>query len=152
MFLIFLAVTLSFVSTSPTRRSEISDEVTPDSLLDLPGETDSLNDIFREVGDLIRDSNSKLENAVKEMEAEEFAADRVNMKDLPPNYHNETVKETKIGNDTIITKELINKKTDNKTGSTYLSKTIVSSLKGGDKKEHLISQQGFVVSNFNGFN
>ncbi|XP_040183887.1 dickkopf-related protein 3 [Rana temporaria] len=136
MFLVFLAVTLSFVSTSPTRRSEIPDDFIPDSLLDLPREADSLNDIFKEVGDLIRDSNSKLENAVKEMEAEEFAADSVTMKDLPPNYHNETVKETKIGNDTIITKELINKETDNKTGSTYLSKTIVSSLKGGDKREH----------------
>ncbi|XP_018410328.1 PREDICTED: dickkopf-related protein 3 [Nanorana parkeri] len=142
MLLVFLAVTLSFAAASPTQRSVNSDAATtaeppaPDPLSDLPGEKDNLNDIFREVEDLIRDSNSKLANAVKEMEAEETSADRVALKDLPPNYHNETIKETKLGNDTIVTEEEVLKETDNKTGATFVSRTIVSSLQSGGKREH----------------
>ncbi|XP_072277671.1 dickkopf-related protein 3 [Pyxicephalus adspersus] len=108
---------------------------------------ESLNYIFREVENLMRDSHTKLQNAVKEMEAEEVLADRIPLNDLPPNYHNETTTETKIGNDTIITKEEIHKETDNKTGSTYLSKTIVSSLQGEDKREQEIRKEGMYSNN-----
>ncbi|KAM5138268.1 dickkopf-related protein 3 [Mantella aurantiaca] len=143
MLLPFLAVALGLAAASPALRPVTSDDVTPEPLeilaplAGLPEEKDSLNDLFREVQDLLKDSNSKLEKAVREMEAEEISADRVALKDLPPNYHNKTVKETKIGNNTIITKEEINKETNNETGSTFVSKTIVSSLQNGNKREHV---------------
>lgn len=142
MFLIFLAVTLAFVAASPVDRYVTPDAAPTtelpvvDRLSDLTEETDSLNDMMKEVADLINDSTNKLRIAAKEMESEENAADRVAFKDLPADYHNETVKETKVGNDTIVTKEEIFKHTNNETGETYMSKTIVSSLQNGDMTAH----------------
>ncbi|XP_075044568.1 dickkopf-related protein 3 [Mixophyes fleayi] len=140
--MVLLAVSLVLVASSPTGRSP-----DPEDVLELedpplfpqppfrPIEDEaSLNEMFREVEELMEDTQSKLNNAVKEMEEEEIAADKAALKDLPPNYHNESIKERKVGNDTILTRQEIDKKTDNKTGSTYVAETIVSQLKSGDKK------------------
>ncbi|XP_056383970.1 dickkopf-related protein 3 [Hyla sarda] len=134
MLLVVLAVTLGLVVSSP-----IPNTTTPAApgahIADAPVKS-SLNEMFEEVEELIGDTQSKLENAVKELQTEESLKDHVSLTDLPPNYHNKTVKETKVGNATIVTKEEIIKETDNKTGSTYISKTIISTLKDGDKMGH----------------
>ncbi|XP_066439650.1 dickkopf-related protein 3 [Eleutherodactylus coqui] len=138
MLLVVLAVTLGLLVASPILNSP-----NPDAGLDYvefphsrSSDDGSLNEIFQEVEDLIKDTNTKLRNAVKELEAEDVLEDKVSLKDLPPNYHNETVKETKVGNATIVTKQEITKETDNKSGSTYISQKITSSLKSNDTSGH----------------
>ncbi|XP_068117793.1 dickkopf-related protein 3 [Hyperolius riggenbachi] len=142
MILLLLAVALGLAAASPTRRSEDSDDVAltvdpfiPDSF-SFPRIGANLQEMLQEVEQLMDDTQSTLQNAVKEIEAEQMSSEKVALKDLPPNYHNESITETKVGNDTIITKEKIDKETDNKTGSTFISDTVVSSLKGGDKRGH----------------
>ncbi|KAM3919690.1 dickkopf-related protein 3 [Leptodactylus fuscus] len=144
MLLIVLAVTLGLVVASPIQNSPDTDNDDLDradpSVLELqafhPLDEASLNDLFQEVEMLIKDTQSTLTKAVKELEAEESSEDKVVLKDLPPNYHNESVKVTKLGNATLLTKQEIVKETDNKTGSSYISETIISSLKSGDKTGH----------------
>ncbi|XP_071974978.1 dickkopf-related protein 3 isoform X2 [Engystomops pustulosus] len=138
MLLIVLAVTLGLVASSPvaTPGTDDSAGAFEDNFLAFQNlDHDSLDEMFEEVEHLIEDTQTKLESAVKELEAQE-AVEAVALKDLPPNYHNESVTETKVGNDTIVTKQEIVKETDNKTGSTFISRTIVSSLKDGDHAGH----------------
>ncbi|XP_009703608.1 PREDICTED: dickkopf-related protein 3, partial [Cariama cristata] len=74
------------------------------------------------------------------MEAEEEGAKKlseVNFENLPPNYHNESNTETRIGNKTVQTHQEIDKVTDNKTGSTVFSETVITSIKdGANKRNH----------------
>uniref|UniRef100_A0A8D0FVN1 Dickkopf-related protein 3 n=1 Tax=Strix occidentalis caurina TaxID=311401 RepID=A0A8D0FVN1_STROC len=73
------------------------------------------------------------------MEAEEEGAKKlseVNFENLPPNYHNESNMETRIGNKTVQTHQEIDKVTDNKTGSTVFSETVITSIKDGENKRN----------------
>uniref|UniRef100_A0A8C3XL44 Dickkopf-related protein 3 n=1 Tax=Chelydra serpentina TaxID=8475 RepID=A0A8C3XL44_CHESE len=104
-----------------------------------PREEASLNEMFREVEELMEDTQHKLRNAVKEMEAEEEGAknpSEVDFENLPPSYHNESNLDTKIGSKTIHTHQEIDKVTDNKTGSTIYSETVITSIKHGESKRN----------------
>ncbi|XP_064513376.1 dickkopf-related protein 3 [Pseudopipra pipra] len=99
----------------------------------------SLGEMLREVEALMEDTQHKLRNAVQEMEAEEEGAKKlseVNFENLPPNYHNESDKETRIGNRTVQTHQEIDKVTDNKTGSTVFSETVITSIRDGENKRN----------------
>ncbi|XP_056209135.1 dickkopf-related protein 3 [Falco biarmicus] len=99
----------------------------------------SLGEMLREVEALMEDTQHKLRNAVQEMEAEEEGAKKlseVNFENLPPNYHNESNTETRIGNKTVHTHQEIDKVTDNKTGSTVFSETVITSIKDGENKRN----------------
>ncbi|KAM6394405.1 dickkopf-related protein 3 isoform 1-T1 [Pluvialis apricaria] len=99
----------------------------------------SLGEMLREVEALMEDTQHKLRNAVQEMEAEEEGAKKlseVNFENLPPNYHNESNTETRIGNKTVQTHQEIDKVTDNKTGSTVFSETVITSIKDGENKRN----------------
>ncbi|XP_035406187.1 dickkopf-related protein 3 isoform X2 [Cygnus atratus] len=99
----------------------------------------SLGEMLREVEALMEDTQHKLRNAVQEMEAEEEGAKKlseVNFENLPPTYHNESNTETRIGNKTVQTHQEIDKVTDNKTGSTIYSETVITSIKDGENKRN----------------
>ncbi|OXB80543.1 UNVERIFIED_CONTAM: hypothetical protein H355_016333 [Colinus virginianus] len=103
----------------------------------------SLGEMLREVEALMEDTQHKLRNAVQEvggwMEAEEEGAKKlseVNFENLPPTYHNETNTETRIGNKTVQTHQEIDKVTDNRTGSTIFSETIITSIKNRENKRN----------------
>uniref|UniRef100_A0A8B9FW39 Dickkopf-related protein 3 n=1 Tax=Amazona collaria TaxID=241587 RepID=A0A8B9FW39_9PSIT len=99
----------------------------------------SLGEMLREVEALMEDTQHKLRNAVQEMEAEEEGTKKlseVNFENLPPNYHNESNMETRIGNKTVQTHQEIDKVTDNKTGSTVFSETVITSIKDGENKRN----------------
>ncbi|XP_063802497.1 dickkopf-related protein 3 [Pseudophryne corroboree] len=132
-----VALALGFAAASPTPRSPDFDDDLMDS---------SLGDMFREVEELMEDTQYKLQNAVKEIEAEKISSDRVAFEDLPPNFHNETITEKKIGNDTILIREQIDKKTDNRTGSTYIS--VVSELKSGNMDNECIVDEDCRPGNY----
>ncbi|KAM4017199.1 dickkopf-related protein 3 isoform 2-T2 [Anomaloglossus baeobatrachus] len=106
MLLVILAVTLGLAVASPIETTPYPDDdldiEDPPSLID-----DSLIRIMQEVEKLMKDTGSKLKNAVKELDMDNVAEDKDDLEDLPPGYHNETVKETKVGNATIVTKEEI---------------------------------------------
>ncbi|NXD27534.1 DKK3 protein, partial [Spelaeornis formosus] len=97
----------------------------------------SLGEMLREVEALMEDTQHKLQNAVQEMEAEEEGAKKlseVSFENLPANYHNESNTETRMGNRTVKTHQEIDKVTDNKTGSTVFSETVVTSIRDGENK------------------
>ncbi|XP_074855014.1 dickkopf-related protein 3 isoform X2 [Carettochelys insculpta] len=99
----------------------------------------SLNEMFREVEALMEDTQHKLRDAVKEMEAEEEGIknpSEVVFENLLPSYHNESNTETKIGNKTIHTHQEIDKVTDNKTVSAIYSETVITSVKDGESKRN----------------
>ncbi|XP_053305164.1 dickkopf-related protein 3 [Spea bombifrons] len=103
-----------------------------------PGEKeDTLNEMFKEVEELMRDTQTKLKNAVDEMEAENASAGRflsLKLNDLPPNYRNESVTETKEGNRSVTIRQDIAKETDNKTGATSYFLSVITSVR--EKKSH----------------
>nr|XP_056707287.1 dickkopf-related protein 3 [Euleptes europaea] len=132
---LFLPILLGMVYAAPTldggrtQREEI--------VLSFPRDEVSLNEMFREVEELMEDTQYKLRNAVEEMEAEEGGSRQetgVDFDQLPPNYHNESYTDTKIGNKTLHTHQEINKATDNKTGSASYSETVVTSIQEGESK------------------
>ncbi|NWT07985.1 DKK3 protein, partial [Vireo altiloquus] len=99
----------------------------------------SLGEMLREVEALMEDTQHKLRNAVQEMEAEEEGAKKlseVRFENLPPNYHNESNTETRVGNRTVQTHQEIDKVTDNKTGSTVFSETVITSIRDGENKRN----------------
>ncbi|KAL2310017.1 hypothetical protein Nmel_006254, partial [Mimus melanotis] len=103
----------------------------------------SLGEMLREVEALMEDTQHKLRNAVQEMEAEEEGAKKlseVSLEDLPPNYHNESNTETRVGNRTVHTHQEIDKVTDNKTGSTVFSETVITSIRDGENKRNHVSE------------
>ncbi|KAK6472596.1 dickkopf-related protein 3-like [Huso huso] len=121
----------------PTDPDAGFDITLPESLTQ--GES-TLNDMFREVEELVEDTQHKLEEAVHQMVNESVQESELNVDDLPPNYHNESSTDTMAGNTSYHTVEKIDKVTDNKTGATFFSKTVISSSssEGGEMKHECI--------------
>ncbi|XP_054828965.1 dickkopf-related protein 3 [Eublepharis macularius] len=136
--LLFLLIFLGVVYAAPTSdggRKEQPEEI----VLNFPRDEASLNEMFREVEELMEDTQYKLRNAVEEMEAEEDGSKQltgVNFDQLPSNYHNESYLDTTIGNKTVHAYQEINKATDNKTGSASYSETLITSIQGGENKRN----------------
>ncbi|XP_072841867.2 dickkopf-related protein 3 [Pogona vitticeps] len=140
---LFFPILLGLVAVSAAPAPDNTDEdkqPREEVLLSFPRDEASLNEMFREVEELMEDTQYKLRNAVKEMEAEEEGVRRltgVDFEKLPANYHNETSIDTKSGNKTIHSHQEIDKATDNKTGSTSYSETIITSIQeDGSKRNH----------------
>ncbi|KAJ8247530.1 hypothetical protein GJAV_G00247430 [Gymnothorax javanicus] len=92
----------------------------------------TLNEIFREVEKLMQDTQHKLEEAVHKMD-NESARSSFYGHDLPLNYHDESVHVKKAGNQSVYTIEKTDKVTDNRTGATHFSRTLIQSSDGGNE-------------------
>ncbi|KAA0724490.1 Dickkopf-related protein 3 [Triplophysa tibetana] len=95
----------------------------------------TLNEMFREVEKLMEDTKHKLEEAVHQME-NESSKSLLHGRDLPASFHNETTTEIKMGNRTIQLIEKIDKETDNKTGKTHFSRTLIQSPVRWNEVDH----------------
>ncbi|XP_069079699.1 dickkopf-related protein 3 isoform X2 [Pleurodeles waltl] len=149
LMLIFLALSSVELSPAPRILKDSKYEVVADPLDPVFGfarEESTLNEMFREVEELMEDTQLKLKHAVQEMEVEEDGADEtgpdVEPGMLPLNYHNESNTETKVGNETVLIHQEIDKLTDNQTGSTMYSESVISSVKGGEGRRNHCSRDG----------
>ncbi|KAJ8416292.1 hypothetical protein AAFF_G00383140 [Aldrovandia affinis] len=92
----------------------------------------TLNDMFREVEQLMEDTQHTLEEAVYQMD-NESARSILYAHDLPPNYHEESSTEKMVGNQSIRATEKLDKVTDNRTGEIHFSRTLIRS---GSQENH----------------
>ncbi|XP_058016130.1 dickkopf-related protein 3 [Ahaetulla prasina] len=135
---LFLLALLGMVFSAPASDNK-KKEQPQEIVLSFPKDETSLNEMLQEVEELMEDTQYKLTNAVKEMEAEEEGSKKImgiEFQKLPANYHNESYTDTKVGNKTIHRHQEIDKVTDNKTGSTSYSETILTSIQENRKRNH----------------
>ncbi|XP_077177931.1 dickkopf-related protein 3 [Paroedura picta] len=134
--LMFLPILLGVVYAAPTLdggKKQHPEEI----ILSFPKEKASLSEMFREVEELMEDTEYKLRNAVEEIEAEEDGSKQISDFDqFPPNYHNDSYIDAKTGNKTLHIHQEINKATDNKTGSVSYSETVITSIQEGESKRN----------------
>ncbi|XP_051999482.1 dickkopf-related protein 3a [Xyrauchen texanus] len=88
----------------------------------------TLNEIFREVEELMEDTQQKLEDAVHQMD-NESAKSSLNPHNVSSHLQNESSIEITAGNQSVYIIERTNKTTDNASESTNISKTIESNDK-----------------------
>ncbi|XP_015277114.1 PREDICTED: dickkopf-related protein 3 [Gekko japonicus] len=133
--LVFLPILLGVVYAAPTLDGGGKPE---EIVLSFRKDEASLSEMFREVEELMEDTQYKLRNAVEEMEAEEGDSKQVTVDfdQLPPNYHNESDTDTKLGNKTVHIHQEISKATDNRTGSASYSETVITSVQEGESKRY----------------
>ncbi|XP_036391338.1 dickkopf-related protein 3-like [Megalops cyprinoides] len=128
-----LAVVRGFPPQTTT--SVVDSDITQTFEANLAQDHATLNDMFREVEKLMEDTQQKLEEAVYQMD-NESAKSIVYAHDLPPNYHDESSTERMVGNQSVHTVEKIDKVTDNRTGETHFSRTLIQSSSQGNEIQH----------------
>lgn len=81
-----------------------------------------IKDYFKEFSDAIHDKEEEADKGGRNLVA------KVDFSKLPPNYHNQTEQEKKVGNRTIYQKKEIHKVTDNTTGDLLMSQKMITSI------------------------
>ncbi|KAG5849142.1 dickkopf-related protein 3-like [Anguilla rostrata] len=95
----------------------------------------TLNDMFREVEKLMEDTQHKLEEAVHKMDNESARLGFYGH-DLPLSYHDGRIHVKKAGNQSVYTIEQTDKETDNRTGATHFSRTVIQSSGRGNEIDY----------------
>ncbi|KAJ8271521.1 hypothetical protein COCON_G00103800 [Conger conger] len=95
----------------------------------------TLKDMFREVEKLMEDTQHKLEEAVHKMD-NESARSGFYGHDLPLSYHDESMHVKKVENQSFYTIEKTDKETDNRTGMTHFSRTVIQSSGRGNEIDY----------------
>ncbi|XP_059401920.1 dickkopf-related protein 3-like [Carassius carassius] len=95
----------------------------------------TLNEMFKEVEKLMEDTQQKLEEAVHQME-NESSKSLLHGRNFPASFLNETTKVIKVGNRTVQLIERIDKETDNKTGKTNFSRTLIQNTERWNEVDH----------------
>ncbi|XP_020501171.1 dickkopf-related protein 3b [Labrus bergylta] len=118
--IMFLSVSLSLSLLWVTGGSARSGTVILRDALE--GNPVSLNDMFREVEELMEDTQHILEEAVDQITTESAKSSLTSL-DLIPNFHNQTSRTTKDGDGVVQVLDRVDKETNNETGESHLSHT-----------------------------
>ncbi|XP_012690114.1 dickkopf-related protein 3a [Clupea harengus] len=96
----------------------------------------TLNDMFREVEELMEDTQHKLEDAVHQINNESAKSSS-----YAQDYHNENISESVAGNQSIqVTKEF-EKVADNATGETHFPRSVIQTTKENDVDHECIIEE-----------